>query len=254
MDPITISNTPETPAPVVAAAVATPVDNTAELTALRAELAQTKQATQFWADKYQASSAAPPAPVTTPVPEEEVDILDILATQGAKGFDAFMRKRGYVQQAEVDATVNAKGQQLSTEAELLANYPDLKDHSSDFFRATAANYGELRKQGVSDALAMKLGAQQAQLEGFKSGRVKTPTQVAADTAATKEAARIARVKAQSGDRTAPGRTTEGVGDEGDGDELTPEQKHICAQMGISEESYIARAKKGTQMSGLGGRK
>jgi hypothetical protein len=164
-----------------------------------------------------------------------------------------MKARGYVSQKEVDATVqavvSAKGAQLSTEAELLSNYPDLKNKESDFFKATAQNYGELKNQGVPEAMAMKLGAQQAELQGFRSGKVKTPTQIASDTAATKEANRLARIKAQGGEKTTA-RTSEGIGDEDD-NELSAHEKHICVAMGISEESYMARAKKGVQMGGLG---
>jgi hypothetical protein len=255
MDPITVSAT--APAAPAAAQAATPPatpqpDHSAEIAALKAEVESTRQAAEFWRSQRTPAPASAPAADPEPEPEDNTDILDLLATQGAKGFDAFMRKRGYVSQKEVEATVRAtveaKGAQLSTEAELLSNYPDLRNKDSEFFRMTALNYGELKNQGVPEHLAMKLAAQQAELQGIRSGKVKTPAQVATETAAEKEAARLARIKAQSGERQA--RTADGIGEEGD-DELTAAEKHICVAMGISEDAYKARAKKGVQMGGLG---
>lgn len=249
----TISATPAPeappPAPSPAPAAATAPDP--RIAALEAELQETRRANEFWASRAQAlagpaPAVAAPAPEPEPEPEDNTDILDLLATQGAKGFDAYMQKRGYVtiKKAEemVRGHVDAKGNQLSTEAELLANYPDLRDKSSEFFRQTAINYGELTRQGVAEPLAMKLAAQQTELQGFRSGKVKTPAEKT-------EAARVARIKAQSGDRAANRTADSGEED----DSLTDQEKHICVAMGITEEAYIARAKKGVRMGGLGRR-
>jgi hypothetical protein len=239
MDPITISNTPETPA-VTTPPAAAAVDNSAELTALRAEVAENKRSTEFWYSKATTQASAPPAPVVEAEPEAEIDMLDLLATQGVKGLDKLMKSRGYASKAEVEAAVNSKAAQLSTEAELLEAHPSLRDRNSEFFKQTAQNYGELKRLGVPEALAMKLGAQKAQLDGFKSGKTKAPTTAAED----KEASRLARVKAQSGDRNARAAATL---DEDDDDEITPQELHICEAMGITPEAYKARAQKGVQM-------
>jgi len=244
MDPITVTNTPPA-TPAVAtppAAVPAVVDNSSELAALKAEIAENKRATEFWYDKATRQAPAPAA-VAEPEPEDDTDLLDLISTQGAKGFDAFMRKRGYASRAEVEQAVNSKAAQLSAEADLIGRFPDLRDKSSVFFTATAQAYGELKRQGVPEALAMSLAAERAELAGYKGGTIKTATQKTADAKADKEATRLARIKAQGADR--PARATDQ--DEEDDDELNAQELHICEAMGITPEAYKARAQKGVQM-------
>lgn len=237
MDPITVNGSPDTPAtPATPAAAA--VDNSAELAALRAEIAENKRATEFWYGKATAAAAAPP-PAAEPEPElEDVDLLDLISTGGTKAFDKYMKGRGYMSKAEVDLVVNTKANQLSAEADLIGAYPDLRKPDSPFFQATAAAYGELKRQGVPEALAMKLAAERAELQGFKSGKTKLvdPND--------KEAARLARVKAQSGDKSARAAAT---ADPDDDDEITDQERHICEAMGITVEAYQKRAKGGVAM-------
>lgn len=247
MDPITVTNTPPaapavatTPAPAVIPTAV--VDSSAELASLRAEIAENKRAAEFWYTKATTQTSAPTA-AAEPEPEDDTDLLDLISTKGAKGFDAYMRKRGYASKEEVDQAVNNKAAQLSAEADLIGRFPDLRNKDSEFFRATAAAYGELKRQGVPEALAMSLGAERAELQGYKGGTIKTASQRTADAKTEKETARLARIKAQGGDR--PARATEP--DDEDDDELNDQELHICEAMGITPEAYKARAQKGVQM-------
>jgi hypothetical protein len=243
----TVSGAPETPV-----AAETQPDPKAEAAALRAELDGVKarltdqeRAAEFWYQKSLSGAAAPPEPkAAEPEPEEDVDVLDVLTTKGAKGLDEILARRGYVRADEVDARVNSRAAQFATENELLQSYPDLRDQKSEFFRSTAAHYGELKSQGVPEALAMRIAAERAELDGIKTGKVKTPQQIQTDERARKEANRIARINAQSGDRRPRAAEPE---DEAD-DEMTDHEKRICDAMGVSYEAYQKRARQGVQMS------
>jgi hypothetical protein len=245
----TVSNT-ETPiAPVVP--VTQPTEDVAaikaQLTAAQEAAAENKRVADYW---YEQRGMRAPEPVAAPEPEPEddTDILDVLTTQGVKGFDALLAKRGFVRAADVDARVNSKAAQLTAEADLINQYPDLRKRDSAFFVATARHYGDLTRQGVPEAVAMRLAAERAETDGIRAGTVKTPAQIAADAKTAKEATRLARIAAQAGDRTSRTAEVDGADDD---DTLTAHEKHICAAMGISEESYIARAKAGVQMSSRG---
>jgi hypothetical protein len=244
--------TPDTAAAATNAAATPPAEDIAavkaELEALKGQLSEKERAAQFWYEKARSGAPAEPAKAAAAEPEEDVDLLDLIATKGPKGFDAYMRKRGYVSREEVDAAVNSKAAQLSAESELLGRYPELGKRDSDFFKSTAVHYGELKKQGVPEALAMRLGAERAELDAIKAGKVKTVNQQSADEKAEKEAQRQARIRAQAGDKNA--RATEANPDD---DELTDYERHICRAMGVSEDAYKARAKKGVQLGGIKGR-
>lgn len=219
----------------------------AELAALKDQVSEQKRVSEFWFNKANNNAAAPPPPPEPKAePEEDVDVLDVLTTKGAAGLDAILAKRGYVRADQVNATVNAKAQQLATENELLTAYPDLRDKNSEFFRQTAVAYGELKSQGVPEATAMRLAAQQVELNGIKSGKVKTPQQKADDAKTQRETERQARIRAQAGDRT-NSRTPESA--EPDDDELSDAERRICVGMGITEESYKKRVRSGTQIWG-----
>lgn len=191
---------------------------------------------EYWFN--QANTRTPAAAAASvPEPEDETDVLDAITTKGAKGLDEILAKRGFVRRDEAERMVNTRAAQFSTENDLMTEYPDLRNKQSEFFRSTAQFFGELKAQGVPEATAMRMAAERAELAGIKAGKVKTPAQRTEDT-------RQSRIKAQAGDRNAP-HTPEGS--EGD-DELTDNERRICAAMGITEEAYKARAQKGVQMS------
>jgi len=253
--PVVASATPPAVTPPAAAAVPA-APTAAEVAALRAELETSKAATaehqrtaEFWHGKATAKPAAP-APAKAEPAEPEVDLLDLITTGGPKALKAYLKSQGLMNRDEVEGLVNAKASQISKETELLGAYPDLGKRESEFFKATAANYGALKAAGVPEALAMELGAQQAELAGIKSGTVKTAQQKTDEQKATQAAERAARAAAGGGDhgtRTAP--------EEADED-LTPEQRTIAIRMlggnGVTDEQaiekYKARAKAGVKVT------
>ena len=208
---------------------------------LKAENNTLANTAKFWADK--ASNGAP-RPAEKPAPaaaEEEVDVLDVIATKGLKGLDELMSKRGYVRQDAVDATVNARTTAVLKEQELMKEFPDLGNKESEFFKATANEFGELRKRGVPEIEAMDLAVALTDRKFILAGKKQTPNQIAE----AKAAERKARAAAAGGDRGG------GPSNDADSDEeLTAEQRHICQSMGITEEAYKARAKKGVAMKGV----
>jgi hypothetical protein len=196
---------------------------------------------RFWFEK--ANKKDGPAPAAAPA-EEEPDVLDLLTTKGAKGLDELLAKRGFVKKEEAVSLVNSKASQLTSEAQLLKQYPELEDKESEFFKVTAGHYGELKQAGVPEEMAMSLAVERADLQLLRAGKRKTPQQVADDRKAEREQDRLARIAAQGGDRG--GRVP---ADTEEDEELTTHQKHIVQQMGITEEAYKKRAKEGVKVRG-----
>ena len=113
----------------------------AEIDALRAQVEEKQQAAEFWQKK---ASAAPAAAPTKPAASEEddLDVLDAIASKGARGFDEIANKRGFIRKDEVEKLIDAKASNIAREQQLLKQYPDLGKKDSDFFKATAQYYGE----------------------------------------------------------------------------------------------------------------
>lgn len=244
---------PPTPAvtpPAVVPAAQPPAEDVAAIKARLAELenqnGELTRTAQFWADKAKGGAPAPKAKPDV-VDDDNVDVLDVLTTKGVKGLDELMAKRGYVRKDYVDQTVDGKANQITSEAQLLKDYPDLSNKKSEFFQATAMEYGSLVKSGVPEAVAMQMAAERTDLRFLREGKTKTPQQEETEKKAAKEQARLERIKAQSGTRG--GQPT--ADDEAD-DELTPEQKRTAIAMlagdGVTDEQaiekYKARAKRG----------
>lgn len=223
---------------VDAAALQTQIDE------LREQVAEGQRTAQYWADKARTAAPAPAAAAT----DDEPDVLEAITTGGAKGFDALAEKRGFIKRGEVEALINDRATTLTKEQQLISDYPDLKNKKSEFFLATAANYGRLVTDGMPQKLAMEQAARATELEFIRTGKIKLPSAVAEETAAKKESDRLARIAAQSG---TSGRRSAAPAEGEDDEELTPEQKHLCAAMGITEEAYKKRAKAGVAMKGLG---
>ena len=208
----------------------------AEIAELREQIQESNRTAEFWAAKARNTDAAPVAQVE----DDEPDVLDAITSGGAKGFDALAKKRGFVQRDEVESLINQRASALTTEQMLMTEYPDLKDKKSDFFKETAVHYRTLVQKGVPQVEAMQLAADKAQLEGLRSGKIKSPGE---QTKADKEATRLARVAAQSDPVSGrrPAAPTE------EDQTLSLEQKHIAAAMGISEEAYSKRANAGVNL-------
>ena len=255
---------PGTPPPAAAAAAPPPAaagPTAAEVAALKAELetskaqaAEQERTARFWYDKAKAGTEKP-APAAA-AEDPEPDVLDLITSKGAKGLAAMLKKQGFVSGAEVDAKVNEKAAQITSEAQLLKEYPELGDPKSEFFQATAGFYGELKKEGVPERTAMKLAAQQARLAGIESGKIQTPAQKTAADAAKRAEERAARAAAGAGDRGGRGATEE------DDDTPTDDERRAIQRLADAleipldkaEERYKARAKKGVNVAvKIGGR-
>jgi hypothetical protein len=261
-----LTPTPQTPPTPAIAPAATPEEvaalkaQVADLTGKAAQADEFKRTAEFWHGK--ATAAAPaPAPKTGDAAEDEdeQDLLEIITSKGAKGLDQLLKKRGFVSAAEVSTMVNSKASQIHAEGELVKQFPELGDANSEFFKATAQAYGVLKQEGVPEARAMVLAAKQTALDFITAGKMKTPGQVAEETKATKEAARLARIAAQAGDRD--NRRTAGEDDEAD-TELNDAQRRVALSMLVGAPgkdgkpmdeaaaiaAYQARAKNGVAMS------
>jgi hypothetical protein len=235
-----------TETPVVAAAAAPVVDAAAfqaQIDTLKEQVAESNRTAKFWADKAAAGKSAPAAAAE---PEDDTDVLEAITTGGAKGFDNLASKRGFVKLEQVEELINTRAQSLTKEQELIQRYPDLSKKTSDFFKATADQYGILVKAGTPQHVAMELAAERAELNLMREGKIKPPGADTAPTKEEKETARLARIAAQSsGGGRRPAAAAEDEGDE----ELTPQQKNMCDQMGVSYESYAKRAKAGVSIKG-----
>jgi len=96
-------------------------------------------------------------------------------------------------------------------------------------------------------LAMEMAAERVALAWIRAGK-----QPAADgDRRMRQEDREARARAQGGSRGA--RPAAAAVAEEENEDLSNEQKHIAASMGISEDAYRAQAKKGVAMRGTGGR-
>ena len=164
--------------------------------------------------------------------EDKTDLLDLIATKGAKGLKDFMAKSGFVSAADVDARVNERAGQMLRESKLVEEFPDLSDKETPFFKATAKEYNALVKLGVPKGVAMEQAAKNARLAELETGGGeghKAPKDP--------EAERLRRVKAQSGDKGRKGNVS---GD--DPDRVTELEKDVCEAMGIDPAKYKARQK------------
>jgi hypothetical protein len=223
-----------------------------KIAALESDSAESKRAAQYWAEKAR-TSATPPPKEKEPEAEPETDMLDLIASRGAKGLDEFLVKRGYTKASDVENRVNSKVAEVTKERQLMEQYPDLKKEDSDFFKATAGVYGELKKRGFSTIDAMELAAERTELQFLKTGKLKTPDQQKSDAKAQKEADRLARITAQGGERgnRVPVDSEEDDDDTPSADELKS-IKFLADSLEIpmeeAQKRYIARAKGGTNMT------
>jgi len=218
----------------------------AKLTSLTDQVAETTRTAQFWYEK--ANATAKPADK----PADEEDVLDVI-TKGGDALDKLLEKRGFVKADQVDSKLNQRTQQLTKEAALVKQYPDLENTESPFFKEVAAVYGTLVKSGVAQSVAMEMAANQVELAWYREGKRETVKERKAREDADKESQRQERIRAQAGDR---GRRPAAEPEDGD-DELTAEQKQIAVRMlagdGVTPEqaieAYKKRAKSGVAVRG-----
>jgi hypothetical protein len=257
-EPTTISATPAAVTPPAEATTPTTtptVDAEAlrrENEALKNSAAEHQRTAQFWYEKASKGETAPKA--KTEEPEPEIDVLD-LATKGGKAFEKYLgdwaKKNGYVRGSEMTAAIEHKTSELTEQTKLIGEYPELKNDKSEFFQATAQEYGTLKNQGVSEQLAMRMAAERVELRFLREGKTKTPAQAAADAKAQRETDRRARAAAGAGEGS--GRTP---ADAEDDDTLSVDDERAVQQLadGLdipldeARTRYIKRAKAGVRVA------
>lgn len=168
---------------------------------------------------------------------DQDDLIEVITSGGPKALAKTLRKLGFMTQDEFERKADARIKAASGERELRERYPELDDNESDMFKETGRQFRLLEDAGLSKADRLTLAAEKAELSLRRQGKW-------VDRNAEKEE-RAARARAQGGGHKG-GSDADDSGD----DSLTPHQKKMVEQMGITEESYKKRAKEGVLFSGL----
>ena len=244
---------------------------TREAKALRRELRQTRgrigeleASERHWSEVARTRQPVEEAPEKPPAAEEEIDVIEALTDEGAKGLDKVLKRLGYARVEDIDQKIERTRGQITQDARLLGRFPELGDEKSEFFAATAKRYEQLKgNKGIRESgMLMELAAELAEKDlgtGKKApsgdrrrepeGDQDDDRDYSDDRAAADEHEneddRIERVRAQAGSRgRRPAREAE------PSDDLSPLQKRIAGRLGVSEEAYRKRAKAGVRISGL----
>jgi hypothetical protein len=224
-----------------------------ELKAERTSRKESDATARYWAEKARS------APEKAQAAEKEDDLSDVdlveqITTHGAKGLDTVLRRLGYAKTSEVRAEIGSTRAQITSEATLMAQYPELADDQSPLFHATASIYNSLKgdpefKGAGSKLIAMAARTAKAELklkggDGRGNRRGAPVDELDPDDEAfeedeeTPEQARAARTARQAGDR---GRRATGGAPT-----LSPGEKAMVAKFKaagaeITEEGYLRRA-------------
>jgi len=179
-------------------------------------------------------------------------LVEELSTAGIKALE----KRGVITRKEARELVRTEAAKIakqiakdvvstervaiSRDAELMQEYPELRDQSSplfqkagEIFRAMVERNPDAAKDGESLLRAAREAKLLLRIEALESGRREN-----ADD-------RDARIRAQ-GDRGR--RSGDSFSDDQDDDRMTPRQKAIAAAMGVSDEDYMRTARAGINVS------
>lgn len=189
---------------------------------------------QYWHGEVVKAKGATRLPSETePDPEDDPDLLELVAGKGGLGkLTKVLEKKGFVSGAEVDRRVDQRAAQMVREGKLIDQYPDLADKESDFFKQTAVEYGKLTSAGMPKGLAMEQAAKNVRLAEFEANGGAAPLPKAADA----EAERQRRIRAQGGDKGRRTQQTETV------DTVSDDDKTVAAAMGISEKDFLESRK------------
>jgi hypothetical protein len=241
-----------------------------EAASLREEIArltktnqQLTESERFWADKAQAKPdpgepEAKPARGKAADTDEDLDdpaaFVEALSTKGPKAIAQYLKKAGYITRDEAEelatkssrAAVAVARASLTQDAELVGQYPELKDEKSELFKATGEIYRHMVKRDpkMKDSPAALMQAAEtaklrAELKAAKEGKASVKPD--GDDAETR---RQERIDAQSGSR---GRRSSAAfdGDEDD-DTMGPETKTLLkafSRYGVTEENFKAEKKR-----------
>lgn len=208
-----------------------------ELETERARRAEADQTAQYWAERAKGArpAADEPEPSDEPADEDPDKFTEALAAEGVKA----LYKRGIPTKKDIMALIQSESAKvaseilakrekvLTREGELIAQFPDLRDHNSEFFQTTRrilaeefADSPEFQRTPAALKAAAKLAA--AELKA---------TQRASRTSDEELALRI---NSQSGRGSTRSSTI------ADDDSLGPQERHILNQMaryGVTEKDF-----------------
>ncbi len=215
---------------------------------------ESDQTARYWAEQARAQPEKK-APDPDPEPDEDIDLVSEITTNGAKGLAKVLDKLGYVKRRDVEQSIASTRNEITQDAAMLRDYPDLADTKSPFFRATAAIYNSLTaddERAKNNPKTIRYAARLAKAEMATAPRRRGDPDPDEDLDSERydddpDAARIAR---QAGDR---GRRAAGGGAQPE--TLDRMQKEMVANFRraggeITEESYMKRAKEGVRMGGV----
>jgi hypothetical protein len=187
-----------------------------------------------------------------PEPDEDdlddpAKFVDALSAKGPKVLDAVLRKRGFLT-AEgaaklVQDAIQRERHSMSTDAELVTRFPDLKDAESELSQETGRIFREAVKRDPAakrSAAALLMAAELAEFR-LAQKAAKTKAQPAREDDDERETERRRRVEAQQGARGTRGRAE--VEDEPDDDYLGPQAQAVIAALGVKPERYLDERRK-----------
>jgi len=229
----------------------------AEVESLRRERDEARQSERFWADRARSGQAIEPA--AEPEDDNTSDFIDDVADPVVDGdtpeklVDEFasqgvgaLKKRGFITAAdahklavEVAAKVSREligreRQKMTSDHQIMTEFPDLKDQNSELFKETAKRYQRavaMDPNAKKTPAALYLAAEGAR----ESLKAKAP---APRPQGDDEPEDDRRQRAASQDARPRGRGDSEASD----DMLGPEAMEVMRQMGITKEEYTASRK------------
>ena len=232
----------------------------AEVEALRRERDEARESERYWANL---AKAGQPAADRVEEPADDIDAdqyVDVAEPNlegdtpeklvddfAAKGVDA-LKRRGFITAADaqklaVDVAakvtrelIGRERQKMGTDAQIMAEFPELRDQNSDLFKETAKIYQKAvaMDPGAKKTPAALYLAAQAAKQAISS-RKPAPRAEEDEFEAEPEPERRQRAASQDG-------RTRGRGEAADDDMLGSEARQVIKAMGITEDEYRASAK------------
>src|SRR5512143_1076107 len=236
-----------------------------ELERLREENRLLQQSERFWqqraAGRKDGDEETPEEP-----PEDDLDVSDLVAEEedgkkteqeqtpdefidelsklGPKAIEKALERAGFIRKADVAAItkeiaqriVNRERGRMTSDAELISRFPDLRDQKSELYQETSKRFRAAvarDPKAKNSPVTLFLAAEAAEL-ALGQGRRK-PREEGYDDyreGREEEYERRRRVEAQQGDRGRGGRS----GDYGDDDDWGPEARRIVSAVGVDENA------------------
>lgn len=237
-----------------------------ELERLREENRLLQQSERFWQQRAAGRKDGDEEPPEE-TPEEDLDISDLvvenedgkepdteqtpdefideLSKLGPKALQKVVARMGYVNKEDVaklakdiaQRVVNRERGRMTSDAELISRFPDLRDAKSELYEETSKRFRAAvarDPKAKNSPVTLFLAAEAAEL-ALGQGRRKPRDEGYDDyrEGREEEYERRRRVEAQQGDRGRGGRS----GDYGDDDDLGPEARQIVSAFGVDEKAY-----------------